>query len=221
MPVKKTTTKMKQIMDDKLIESNCLRLPESAVRRRRRIHTSCLYKQLHKSSPKSANTLPFHFCTEQHPQDAEAPPPSSLDISHIHDHRPGSIRWHLHNGHPRHHQHQQYHQQLNTNGNSSTTTSAEAATQKYFSKKFSFTQHSNHLSRFYMIFIVFLIYLLDKINCDQGEYGIFAAIVEFNRCCINQLRIRHVNTLKCTHFGNNLSSEKWTHIHCSTEGSNN
>lgn len=160
-------------MDDKLIESNCLRLPENAAQRRRRINKSCLNKQPHKSSPKSAKTLPFHYFTERHRKDAETPPPSSLDINRIHDHRPDLIRWHLHNGHPRHHQHQQYHQQLNANGNSTTTT------QKYFSKKFSFTQHSNHLSRFYMIFIVFLIYLLDKINCDQGEYGILAATMNF------------------------------------------
>lgn len=46
----------------------------------------------------------------------------------------------------RHHQHQQ---QSNT----------------YFSYK----HNSNHFSRFYMILIVILIYLLETINCDQGK----------------------------------------------------
>lgn len=175
MPVKmlKTTTKMKQIMVDERSESNTLRLPKNAVERQQRIHAhTCSYKQQRKSSPKLTNTLPFYNFTERHAtKDAEAPTPSSIEIHRSHDHRSDLIRWQLHNGHPQHH-HQHRCQQLNTNGNariSSSSSPSPAAPQKHFSKKFSFTQHSNHLSRFYMIFIVFLIYLLDKINCDQGE----------------------------------------------------
>lgn len=75
-----------------------------------------------------------------------------------------------HNCHPQrrqmqHHNHHQHHHRLNEQFSDEHTNS----TQKHFSKKFSFTQHCNHLSRFYMIFVIFLIYLLDKTNCDQGK----------------------------------------------------
>lgn len=169
-----TTTKMKQIMGDELSESNCSRLLENTVERRK----LGLFKQ-HKSSPKS-RTLPFYY--HKH-SDTDAPP--SLEINRIHDHRTDLIRWHSQNGHPQqkqHHHHQQHQQphhnhQLNSHGHTATST------QKYFSKKFSSTQHSNHLSRFYMIFIVILIYLLDKINCDQGECIMYIlAIKKLNLC---------------------------------------
>lgn len=75
-----------------------------------------------------------------------------------------------------HRNHHQHHHQLNEQFSDEHTNS----TQKHFSKKFSFTQHCNHLSRFYMIFVIFLIYLLDKTNCDQGEC---AAACQVNLHC--------------------------------------
>lgn len=37
------------------------------------------------------------------------------------------------------------------------------------STRFNFKQNNQYFSRFYLIFSFFLIYLLDKINCDQGK----------------------------------------------------
>lgn len=38
------------------------------------------------------------------------------------------------------------------------------------STRFNFKQNNQYFSRFYLIFSFVLIYLLDKINCDQGKY---------------------------------------------------
>lgn len=62
--------------------------------------------------------------------------------------------------HTNHHQsHSSYEFSQSTIDNSST--------------KFSCIQHNKQFSRFYMIFVIILIFLLNKINCDQGTVTIF------------------------------------------------
>lgn len=123
----------------------------------------------HKYTP-IQNKLPFLHHHHQHKQQLHQH--SKIDTlftscNRNDSHRTHSKQWQRRKCHRQHHiSHQpNEHSSQNYNDNDDDTTST---IQMNFSKKFSFTQHNNHLSRFYMIFVIFIIYLLDKINCDQG-----------------------------------------------------
>lgn len=147
----------------------------------------CLHSQHNEYSPKSTllpfflhNKHQYHHQQEQKFKHSDIETPFIASNSRCHHNNHHRIhhpkRWtsskqsqqhhhhHNHNCHPKRKRQQKL--QLNKLYSDEHTTS----TQKHFSKKFSFTQHCNHLSRFYMIFVIFLIYLLDKTNCDQGKW---------------------------------------------------
>lgn len=146
---------------------NCSRLPVTNNKLRKCSHTESI-----KYSPNSTK-LPFLQQKHQH-QHQEQQKHSVLETPFIacnQIHRTHSKRWQqqynsVRKHHYQHHPHQKQPYQTKLND---LYSNSEHITSKNFSKKFSFTQHSNHLSRFYMIFVIFLIYLLDKINCDQGK----------------------------------------------------
>lgn len=90
--------------------------------------------------------------------------------------------------HRQHYNHHYYHEQYSEHTKSS---------QMHFSKKFSFTQHCNHISRFYMIFVIFLIYLLDKINCDQGKWFSFVKCQSWIIHAMKALLLQNILFLLC------------------------
>lgn len=69
-----------------------------------------------------------------------------------------------------------FHFNSNTNDNYPETSQPHShppeleCTKQHSSIHFSYRHDNIHFSRFYMIFVVILIYLLDTINCDQGNY---------------------------------------------------
>lgn len=150
---------------DETSELNRSRLPEHNVR-----CGKCLKTLEHKYSPKRIK-LPFFENRKHHEHSGIETP--FIGCTRSHSHRTHPKRWSHKSGYhqtlsqPQPQPQRQYHNhRLNPHEDT-------ASTNKHFSQKFSFTQHSNHLSRFYMIFVIFLIYLLDKTNCDQGEYEIY------------------------------------------------
>lgn len=146
---------------------NCLRLPVTNDRLRK-----CSHSESIKYSPKQTK-LPFLQHKHHHQQQEQQTHSEHLEtpfIAYNQIHRTHSKRWQQQqsDSHRKHH-HQHHPQQPRYQTKLNELYSDTEHTDKNFSKKFSFTQHSNHISRFYMIFVIFIIYLLDKINCDQGK----------------------------------------------------
>lgn len=104
----------------------------------------------HKYSSSKQTKLPFHqYTNEKYSRH------SILAFKQCNEHRTHLKRLQC----P---QNQLHHNYYHSHGFSESTTCT--------STRFNFKQNNQYFSRFYLIFSFVLIYLLDKINCDQGKY---------------------------------------------------